>query len=313
MRSFLEVSNLSKAFKKNRAIDRVSFSVEEGSTLGIVGESGCGKSTLGRTIVRLYQADAGKIYFKGQELTQLTEQQFRPLRRYLQMIFQDPYLSLDPRMTAGEIIAESLYIHKLFHKKSDIIHRQKELMAMIGMNSEHLNRYPHEFSGGQRQRIGLARALAVGAQLIICDEPVSALDVSIQAQIINLFQDIQEKLKLTYLFISHDLAMVRHLSHQVAVMYLGQIVELASRDELFTQSLHPYTHVLISAVPEPDPDMEKNRYTQSGPPEIELGDINYVPCRFFDRCKEKKAICGEMAPSLKEVTPGHWVACHHFV
>jgi oligopeptide transport system ATP-binding protein len=312
MTELLQVKDLCKAFKKNRALDQVSFILQEGTTLGIVGESGCGKSTLGRTIVRLYKADAGEVYFKGQEINHLSEQHFRPFRRYLQMIFQDPYLSLDPRMTAGEIIAESLHIHKIFSKKADIIHRQKELMAMIGLSSEHLNRYPHEFSGGQRQRIGLARALAVGAQLIICDEPVSALDVSIQAQIINLFQDIQEKLNLSYLFISHDLAMVRHLSHQVAVMYLGKIVEMASRDKLFTHSLHPYTQVLISAVPEPDPEIEKNRYAHSLSLETELGEVNYCTCRFYDRCTEKKSICNEVAPTLKEITPGHWLACHHF-
>jgi len=321
MKPILEVSHLTKTFytssnnlfdihrKKITAVDDVSFSVFPGTTLGIVGETGCGKSTLGRTIIRLYEPTSGEISFEGQPIAKMCENEFRPLRKKIQMIFQDPYLSLDARMTAGEIIAEPIKIHKILSSQKSIVEKECEIMEMVGLNKEHLNRYPHEFSGGQRQRIGLARALAVGAKLIICDEPVSALDVSIQAQIITLFEDLQSKLNLTYLFISHDLAMVKHISDTVAVMYLGKFVEMASKNELFENPYHPYTKLLISAVPVPDPKLEKNRYKYFNFQElIQENQYNNL-CKFYDRCEIKSKICKNGTPMLREVSSGHWVSC----
>jgi oligopeptide transport system ATP-binding protein len=317
----LTVKNLSKTFKvssnqffdfhpkKIKAVNNVSFSVLPGTTLGIVGETGCGKSTLGRTIVRLYEPTSGEIFFKGQNITNMRDAEFRPYRKKIQMIFQDPYLSLDARMTAGEIIAEPIKIHKILSIPAQIIQRECEIMDMVGLNKEHLNRYPHEFSGGQRQRIGLARAIAVGAELIICDEPVSALDVSIQAQIITLFESLQDKLKLTYIFISHDLAMVKHVSNTVAVMYLGKIVELSSTSDLFRNPLHPYTKLLISAVPVPDPKLEKNRYQTFNYSELVLENPYNNQCQFFDRCLEKRKECENREPMLREVSKEHFVSC----
>jgi oligopeptide transport system ATP-binding protein len=295
--------------KKVKAVDGVSFSIMPGSTLGIVGETGCGKSTLGRTIVRLYEPTSGDIIFEGHNVSKMTEHEFRPYRKRIQMIFQDPYLSLDARMTAGEIIAEPIKIHKILTSQKDIIARECEIMEMVGLNKEHLNRYPHEFSGGQRQRIGLARAIAVGARLIICDEPVSALDVSIQAQIITLFEKLQTKLDLTYLFISHDLAMVKHVSTEVAVMYLGKIVELASTKELFERPIHPYTKLLIRAVPVPDPTLEKTRYQNFSFQELVLENPYNNQCKFYDRCLEKNKECENKEPTLKEIAKGHFVSC----
>lgn len=321
MEPLLTVKNLSKTFvvssnqifdfhpKKIKAVDSVSFEVLPGTTLGIVGETGCGKSTLGRTIVRLYKPTSGEIFFKGKNISKMSDTEFQPYRKKIQMIFQDPYLSLDPRMTAGDIIAEPIKIHKILTDHSQIVEREHEIMDMVGLNKEHLNRYPHEFSGGQRQRIGLARAIAVGAEMIICDEPVSALDVSIQAQIITLFENLQSDLNLTYLFISHDLAMVKHVSKTVAVMYLGKIVELAPTKDLFEQPLHPYTKLLISAVPVPDPHLEKNRYQFFNYSELVQENPYNNQCKFFDRCLEKKKECENKEPSLLEVTEGHFVSC----
>lgn len=321
MEPILKVTNLVKTFyttsnnmfdfrrKKIKAVDSVSFSVMPGTTLGIVGETGCGKSTLGRTIVRLYEPTAGKIAFEGQEIAKMSENDFRPLRKKIQMIFQDPYLSLDARMTAGEIIAEPIKIHKLMSSKMEIYQRECDIMEMVGLNKEHLNRYPHEFSGGQRQRIGLARAIAVGAKLIICDEPVSALDVSIQAQIITLFENLQSKLNLTYLFISHDLAMVKHISNSVAVMYLGKIVEITTKKELFEHPYHPYTKLLISAVPVPDPLLEKNRYKVFNFHELVQENQYNNLCKFYDRCEIKNKNCDKEEPVLREISSGHWCSC----
>jgi oligopeptide transport system ATP-binding protein len=321
MEPLLTVKNLTKTFtvssnqlfdfhpKKIKAVDGVSFSVMPGTTLGIVGETGCGKSTLGRTIVRLYEPTSGEIFFEGQNITNMTDNEFRPFRKKIQMIFQDPYLSLDARMTAGEIIAEPIKIHRILSDPAKIVQRECEIMDMVGLNKEHLNRYPHEFSGGQRQRIGLARAIAVGAELIICDEPVSALDVSIQAQIITLFESLQSKLKLTYIFISHDLAMVKHVSNTVAVMYLGKIVEMADTNELFNNPIHPYTKLLISAVPVPDPLLEKNRYKTFNYSELVLENPYTNQCKFFDRCLEKRKDCENREPILSEITKGHFVSC----
>jgi oligopeptide transport system ATP-binding protein len=321
MEPLLKVNHLTKTFttssnqifdfhpKRIKAVNGVSFCVMKGSTLGIVGETGCGKSTLGRTIVRLYEPTSGEIYFEGHNITKMNENEFRPYRKKIQMIFQDPYLSLDARMTAGEIIAEPIKIHHILSDPAKIVERECEIMSMVGLNKEHLNRYPHEFSGGQRQRIGLARAIAVGAELIICDEPVSALDVSIQAQIITLFESLQKKLNLTYIFISHDLAMVKHVSQRVAVMYLGKIVEMADTEDLFLNPVHPYTKLLISAVPVPDPILEKNRYQTFNYSELVLENAYNNQCQFYDRCLEKNKTCLNRDPVLKKIAPGHFVSC----
>lgn len=317
----LSVKNLTKTFivssnqifnfhpKTINAVDGVNFSVMPGTTLGIVGETGCGKSTLGRTIVRIYEPTFGDIFYKDKNISKMSDKDFKPYRKKIQMIFQDPYLSLDARMTAGEIIAEPIKIHKILTDPTEIIKRECEIMDMVGLNKEHLNRYPHEFSGGQRQRIGLARAIAVGAELIICDEPVSALDVSIQAQIITLFEHLQEKLNLTYIFISHDLAMVKHVSTNVAVMYLGKIVEIAPTKVLFDHPIHPYTKLLISAVPVPDPQLEKNRYQTFNYSELVLENPYNNQCKFLDRCLEKKKECENRQPVLKEISTSHFVSC----
>lgn len=318
MTPILEVKELTKIFhvsanpflpfatKPIPAVNHVSFSLTKGDTLGIVGETGCGKSTLGRLIVKLYPPTSGDIILDGIPITRLSESEFRPMRKKIQMIFQDPYLSLDPRMTAGEIIGESYKIHNMAGQTKELCTLEAEMMQLVGLSSEQLNRYPHEFSGGQRQRIGLARALAVGAEIIICDEPVSALDVSIQAQIINLFTDIQDRLTLTYLFISHDLAMVKYISTHVAVMYLGRFVEIASRDELFAHPLHPYTQMLLQAVPEPDPVKERAKKHVTW---TELAESQPSPCSFFPRCKRAEQSCHQGLPGLVDVGSGHQVAC----
>jgi len=292
-----------------RAVDGVSFTIQRGETLGLVGESGCGKSTTGRALLQLYKPTAGEVYFDGQDLTKLATEPMRKMRRQVQMIFQDPYASLNPRMTVGSIIGEPLEIHNLASgkEKQD---RIEQLLTVVGLNPYFANRYPHEFSGGQRQRIGIARALAVNPAFIVCDEPISALDVSIQAQIINLLEELQSEFGLTYLFIAHDLSVVRHISNRVAVMYLGKIVELADRNALYIDPRHPYTKALLSAVPIPDPVVERKRERI-----ILTGDVpspvNPPPaCRFHTRCPIAESICREKEPPFREVSPGHWAACH---
>jgi oligopeptide transport system ATP-binding protein len=291
------------------AVDDISFTIKKGDTLGLVGESGCGKSTTGRAILQLYRPTAGHIFFGENDLVNTHGEPLRQLRRKMQMIFQDPYASLNPRMTVEEIVGEPLIVYHLA-KGNEIRDRVKELLAMVGLNPAYVDRYPHEFSGGQRQRIGIARAIALKPDLIVCDEPISALDVSIQAQVINLMEDLQEQLDLTYLFIAHDLSVVRHISSRVAVMYLGIMVELATRDELYNNPLHPYTQALLSAVPIPDPVAEGKRKRM-----ILTGDVPSPinppsGCRFRTRCPLAQPICAEARPEWREVSSGHFVACH---
>ena len=290
-----------------RAVDGVSFAIGRGETLGLVGESGCGKSTTARLILRLLEPTAGEVYFGKTPVFKANRKEMHQLRRKMQIVFQDPYSSLDPRMSVKDIVGEGLVIHRLA-RGQEKTERVAELLEMVGLGREHLGRYPHEFSGGQRQRIGIARALAVGPELLIADEPVSALDVSIQAQVINLFEDLQEQLGLTYLFIAHDLRVVKHISDRVAVMYLGQIVELAESDELYRNPLHPYTQALLSAIPVIDPKTKRQRIILEGDPPSPI----QVPagCRFHPRCPKRFDRCDTEAPVLREVAPRHWVSCH---
>ncbi|MFQ5846430.1 MAG: ABC transporter ATP-binding protein [Candidatus Methylomirabilales bacterium] len=290
-----------------RAVDGVSFVIRRGETVGLVGESGCGKSTTARLILRLLEPTAGEVYFGKTAVFRADKEEMRTLRRKMQIVFQDPYSSLDPRMPVEEIVGEGLTIHRLAGGK-ERAERVAALLEKVGLGREHRGRYPHEFSGGQRQRIGIARALAVEPELLIADEPVSALDVSIQAQVINLFQDLQKEFGLTYLFIAHDLRVVRHISERVAVMYLGQIVELADSDALYRNPLHPYTQALLSAIPVPNPHTDRQRIVLEGDP---LGPIQ-IPsgCRFHPRCPQRFDRCDQEEPTLREVSPGHWVSCH---
>ena len=291
------------------AVDGVSFDVKRGETLGLVGESGCGKSTTGRTILQLYKPTAGEIFFEGTNLVTLKREEMRWMRRQMQMIFQDPYASLNPRMTVAEIVGEPLSVHNVAMGK-EIQERVAHLLEIVGLNPSFAGRYPHEFSGGQRQRIGVARALALQPSFIICDEPISALDVSIQAQVVNLLEELQEQFNLTYLFIAHDLSMVRHISKRVAVMYLGVIMELANRDDLYLEPLHPYTQALLSAVPIPDPlaDVNRKRVILEGDVPSPVNPPS--GCRFRTRCPIAEKICAESRPEFREVKAGHFVACH---
>jgi len=300
---------LQKTIGQVKAVDNVSFFIRKGETLGLVGESGCGKTTAGRAILQLYEPTEGKVQFDGTELTELNASDMRSMRKEVQIIFQDPYGSLNPRMTAGDIIGEPLKVHKLINNRQEYRDKVAELLSIVGLSPYMADRYPHEFSGGQRQRIGIARALAVNPSFIVCDEPVSALDVSIQAQVVNLLEDLQEKFGLTYLFIAHDLSVVKHISDRIAVMYLGHIVEIAPANELYSNPIHAYTRALLSAIPIPDPTIEKTRERI-----ILEGDVPSplnppAGCVFKPRCTKKdKCKCAETTPILTEVEPEHWVA-----
>jgi oligopeptide transport system ATP-binding protein len=319
--TLIRVENLTKHFPITRgiiiqrevgavqAVDNVSFTIQEGETLGLVGESGCGKSTTGRTILQLYRPTAGKVFFHGTDLTELAGESLRRARRDMQMVFQDPFASLNPRMTIGNIIAEPLEVHKIGNGR-ERRERVQELLERVGMSPHYINRYPHEFSGGQRQRIGVARALALEPEFLVLDEPISALDVSIQAQVVNLLETLQDALGLTYLFIAHDLSMVRHISDRTAVMYLGKIVELATRDELYSHPLHPYTQALLSAVPIPDPIQERMRQRIILEGNVPSPVNPPKGCRFNPRCPLVIDICTEIEPEWREVSPSHWVSCH---
>lgn len=313
----LDVQHLRKSFRVSDplqrksghlvAVDDLCLSIDQGETLGLVGESGCGKSTTGRLILRLLEPDSGRIIFDGMELTGLSAAKMRPWRRRMQMIFQDPYSSLNPRMTVGAILSEPLLIHRLVEKRR-LPERVVELLEKVGLNAEHANRYPHEFSGGQRQRIGIARALAVEPQLIIADEPVSALDLSVQAQVLNLLQQFKEEQNLSYLFIAHDLAVIQHVSDRIAVMYLGRIVEMNDAENLYINPRHPYTEALLNAVPIPDPSRPR---PLALPGEIPSPVHPPSGCHFHPRCPYADALCREQAPPLAPLTPRHQVACHH--
>jgi oligopeptide transport system ATP-binding protein len=292
-----------------KAVDDVSFHIKSGETLGLVGESGCGKTTTGRALLQLYKPTEGHVLFDGKDLTTMKAKEMRTMRRRMQIIFQDPYSSLNPRMTAGNIIGEPLIVHKMTTTRSEFRDRVGEMLGIVGLNPYMADRYPHEFSGGQRQRIGIGRALSVRPDFIVCDEPVSALDVSIQAQIINLLEELQEQFNLTYLFIAHDLAVVRHISDRIAVMYLGKIMEVAERGELYENPLHPYTQALLSAVPIPDPVVEATRERL-----VLRGDVPSpvnppVGCVFHTRCPVMEEDCKAAVPELREVQPDHWVSC----
>ena len=298
-------------FKRNpvyvKAVDDVSFAVRKGETFGLVGESGCGKSTIGKTILRLEKATSGEIWYNGQDILKVSDNEMRELRKDMQMIFQDPYSSLNPKMTVGQIIEEPMLVHNMYDR-AERQKRVRELLLQVGLREYHAQRYPHQFSGGQRQRIGIARALAVNPKLIICDEAVSALDVSIQAQVLNLLSRLQKEMHLTYIFIAHGMATVKHISDRVGVMYLGKIVELASSDEVYKHPLHPYSQALISAIPEPNPELHKERIILSG----DVPSPIHPPkgCRFHTRCSHCMDICREKEPAFAQIRPDHWVACH---
>ena len=292
-----------------KAVDDVSFVVRRGETLGLVGESGCGKTTTGRCILQLYRPTAGTVLFEGKDLCSLSERELRGMRRHMQVIFQDPYSSLNPRMTAGSIVGEPLVVQGLAPDQRAYRERVAELFSLVGLRTSMADRFPHEFSGGQRQRIGVARALAVNPKFVVCDEPVSALDVSIQAQIVNLLEELQERFDLTYLFIAHDLSVVRHISDRVAVMYLGHIMEIAVRDAIYANPLHPYTEALLSAVPIPDPDVDSQRRRISLAGEVPSPLNPPAGCVFHPRCPMASAECREVVPALREIQAGHWTSC----
>ena len=320
----IEIENLRKYFPVNRgslfarrqyvqAVESVSFSIYRGETLGIVGESGCGKSTLGRAIIRLHEPTSGKIVYDGQTIYDSQAKiavPMLPYRRKMQIIFQDPSASLDPRMTVGEIVGEALDIHKLCSGKAERRDRINALLDEVGLNTEHANRFPHEFSGGQQQRVGIARALAVNPEFIVCDEPISALDVSIQSQVVNMLEDLQQQIGLTYLFIAHDISVVRHISHRIGVMYLGNLVELAESYELCNRPIHPYTQTLLSAVPLPDPEKNKTRQRILLEGDIPSPINPPTGCRFHTRCPYAMERCKQDVPQLKEYGAGHFAACH---
>ena len=289
-----------------RAVDGVTFDINQGETLGLVGESGCGKSTVGRCLLRLYEPTSGKIFFENEEITHASNSEMRPVRRDMQVIFQDPYSSLNPRQNILSIVSEPMVIHKI-GSKSERQDRVAGLLEKVGLDPSYMRRYPHEFSGGQRQRIGIARALALDPKMIVCDEPVSALDVSVQAQVVNLLQDLQSELGLTYLFISHGLAVVEHISNRVAVMYLGKIVEIADAQELYSDPLHPYTKALLSAIPIPDPKQKRERIVLKGDVPTPIDPPS--GCRFRTRCPWAVDDCAKVVPELREITPGHTAAC----
>ena len=317
-KTLVEVKHLKEYFNINtglfkskplKAVDDVSFAIRKGETLGLVGESGCGKTTVGRTLLHLYKPTAGEVWFDGKQVK--TKKDIMEYRKKTAMVFQDPYSSLNPRMTVSDIIAEPLDVHKMYANKKERQERILELMAKVGLNSEHADRYAHEFSGGQRQRIGIARSLAMGPEFVVCDEPVSALDVSIQAQVINMFDELQEQMDLTYLFIAHDLLVVRHISDRIAVMYLGRMVELADAKEIYDRPLHPYTKSLMSAVPVPDPKIARanQRIVLSGDIPSPLNAPS--GCPFRTRCPHATEACAQSMPEFKEVASGHFVACHN--
>jgi oligopeptide transport system ATP-binding protein len=328
MNELVEVRNLKKYFTIKektlfnrtpvylKAVDDVSFYINEGETLGVVGESGCGKSTLARTMIKLYEPTAGSVLIEGKDIFKLSKNKLTLERRNFQIIFQDPYASLNPRMTIGDIVAEPMVILKnrghLKYSAREIKDRTKSLIEIVGLSGRFINRYPHEFSGGQRQRIGVARALALNPKLVLCDEPVSALDVSIQSQIINLLVRLQKEFKLTYMFISHDLSVVKHISDRIAVMYLGKIVEIADSKEIYKQTLHPYSKALLSAIPIPDPDKEKQRQRIILTGDVPSPDREFVGCRFKDRCYLKTEICETVEPPLEDKGDRHFSACHHY-
>lgn len=311
----LEVKHLKKYFPVDakhtlKAVDDVSFTIYEGETLGIVGESGCGKTTCGRTCIGVYEATSGEVLYKGKDINKMTAAERKEFTKKVQMIFQDPYSSLDPRMKVHDIIAEGMQIHKLVSSKAEEIKAVQSLLEQVGLNPEHASRYVHEFSGGQRQRIGIARALAVNPEFLMCDEPISALDVSVQAQVVNLLVKLQKERGLTCMFIAHDLSMVKHISDRVGVMYLGNLVELADSDVLYQHPLHPYTKALLSAIPVPDPDIERQRSQIRLEGEVPSPMNPPAGCHFCNRCSYAKEECSCQTPVMREVEPGHFVACH---